>query len=97
VDDDGYPDLLISGYQPAGSYRKVYLVLGNGTPTSMDLEAEAIILASSESYYWQSSISAAKGCNFDGDGFSDILIGEYGLDSGSDGRGAAYLILGNSP
>ncbi|MDP2305112.1 MAG: integrin alpha, partial [Pseudomonadota bacterium] len=85
VDGDSYDDLIIG----ADGTCAVYLVLGGSVVSSLSLSsADLTYTGESTADLAGSSVSGAG--DFDDDGFSDFLIGDW--QNGT--TGAAYLILG---
>ena len=102
VDGDTRPDLLVGEYSPLGSARSaVYVVYGS---TSL---ASAIDIASGTHGATITANSgdrgdglgfrdAAAGADFDGDGLSDLAMGEFSNDDEGSGTGKLYLFEGAS-
>jgi hypothetical protein len=92
VDFDGYRDVLIGAPEVSNGRGRTYLVLG---PVSGDMNlgsADTIIESSTSND--RSGISVDGGLDANGDGYSDILIGAYGVDDGAGGAGATFLFEG---
>ena len=88
-DGDGEADLAM-GRPGASDGGMVYIAFGDGSAqsisgTDLDAEADAIgtVLAS---------------CDVNGDGFSDLVLGDsyYEVGSGIEGAGAAHVVLGSA-
>ena len=95
VDDDGYADLLVGarGESTGASYAgAAFLVLG---PVGGELslaDADAALYGEGSSDYAGAAVAGAG--DVDGDGYDDVLVGAYGVNTtGADG-GRAYLVLG---
>jgi len=95
VDDDGYDDVLVGarGESTAAAYAgAVYLVLG---PVGGDLslaDADAAFLGEGSSDYAGAALDGVG--DVDGDGYDDIVVGAYGVNTDSADGGRAYLLLG---
>ncbi len=89
VNADGYEDLLIGG-----DGINAHLVLGSATPTSLSLTA-------SNARYTVSTINSELNDltgvgDVNGDGYDDLLFGDYFDDYGSDNSGTIFLVYGSA-
>jgi hypothetical protein len=108
VDGDGRDDLIIGGYNAAGSAGESYFISGadlaaldaaSGTDGAIDLSDVA---AASGSYQFngidggdRSGYSVASAGDVDGDGRDDLIIGAYGArTNGNVAAGESYFISG---
>ena len=99
VNDDGYDDVMLSGYESGAP--RVWVVFGSAAPTAIELDALQgagfqIDLGTggpSDLGVWD---LAGIG-DIDGDGFDDVAIGDagYGLDSG-DIEGKLVVVWGKA-
>jgi len=95
VNGDGFDDILVGadGEDAGGSSAgAVYLVHG---PVSGELSlssAQAKLTGAAAADYAGFQVSSAG--DTDGDGYDDLLVGAYGVDSVDRDAGAAYLVLG---
>ena len=102
VNGDGYDDILISAPYRNGNIGEVYLIFGNASGWSLDMNlanANASYIGEGGSNSNLMIVSGAGDVN--GDGYDDFLIGvplnkEGGKDSLGWGAGQAYLILGKA-
>jgi len=85
VNGDGYDDILIGAVQ-------TYLILGKATGWAMDTD----LSAADASFIGGTGYSVASAGDVNGDGYDDILIGNYGDDDGGSAAGQTYLILGKA-
>nr|WP_295935053.1 FG-GAP-like repeat-containing protein [uncultured Dyadobacter sp.] len=88
INGDGYDDVLVSGLDNSTATGSVYLFLGGSLGLS---QTPATTLTGNANSFFGCSISGAGDIN--GDGFGDIVIGDYQYDSG---RGAAFVYLGDA-
>jgi hypothetical protein len=99
VDGDGYDDVLVSDYESSSGTGTAYLLLGSASGLSGSVVADTTAVASfsgsTTSGYLGFEESTAMG-DFNGDGYGDILAGEYGNDEDGSNYGRAYLWTGPS-
>jgi hypothetical protein len=89
VNGDGYDDLLIGAYGYSSDTGRAYLVLGSGTPSSIELGgADAIYTGENIDDHAGWSVAGAGDMN--GDGYGDMFVGAFWFDSN---RGKAYLVF----
>lgn len=96
VNGDGYADILIGAYS-SGIYSDQagtsYLIFG---PASGEIDLyDANAKFSGENTYDASGFSISGYGDINGDGFSDILIGAYGISTNGSYAGGGYLKLGS--
>ena len=91
VDGDGLPDFMVGAPQLAESAGRAYLIV------AADLRSGSLSLAESRvSGRSDENLGAAVGGgDFDGDGFSDLLIGAPSSDEGGYRSGSAHIFLGD--
>ncbi len=89
VNGDGYSDVVVSDSSYDTSRGKVYLYLGSGT----GLSATCAWTAEGGAYSNAFGLSAATAGDVNGDGYSDLIVGECG-HSGNTGK--AYVFHGGS-
>lgn len=95
VDGDGYADVLVGAYGADTYAGAAYLVLGSGSFASRSLAAaDAYFVGESEND--RAGWSVAGAGDFNGDGFSDILVGACLHAGRGSYAGIAYLLLGSS-
>ncbi|MCP4362237.1 MAG: hypothetical protein GY796_29880 [Chloroflexi bacterium] len=97
---DGFDDILIGA--PKNDYAgnragQAYLILGQATGWAMDMSlslADASFLGEKQMERATSSLAGAGDVN--GDGFDDLVIGDWGLNNHVPNGGEAYLIFGKA-
>lgn len=87
VNGDGYGDALITSFHSSSGTGSAHLYLGGLAGLS---ETPTTTLTGNSNSFFGCSVSAAQDLN--GDGFNDIIIGDYQYESG---KGAAFIYLGN--
>lgn len=87
VNGDGYGDALITSFHNPSGTGSAHLYLGSAAGLS---ETPTTTLTGNSNSYFGCSISTAQDVN--GDGFNDVIIGDYQYQSG---KGAAFIHLGN--
>ncbi len=95
VDGDGLDDVLVGAHQSdlggtmAGA---AYLLYGplSGERSLTDADARLLGLNADDRVGW----AVAGPGDVDGDGHADLLIGAWGVDTGVEDAGAAYLLYG---
>lgn len=95
INGDGFSDIVFSGYNSNSKEGVVYVHYGSSTGLSANSNWSTI--GSQNFGYYGFSVSSAGDVN--GDGYSDLLIGEYGYDdiaSGVDDDGKVYLFKGST-
>ena len=102
---DGYADVVVGAYNAdanGSGAGAAYIVTGPLEDSMPGATNGLLSLSSASSIYYGQQHSDFAGYDVDfvgdvnGDGLDDVLIGAYGEDSGSNGAGAVYLILGNA-
>ncbi len=94
VDGDGSDDFVVGAYGDdtgASAAGAAYLFFGPVTGSMYTTDADSALWGAVSSDYAGQSLGAG---DFNGDGFSDLLIGAYGDDSGGSSAGAAYVVAG---
>ena len=100
VDGDGLDDYLIGvpfNDEAGSGTGQVYVLLGATPRSALGIhlsESDASFLGGQEREYAGEAVASAGDVN--GDGLDDILIGAPDSDTGADGPGRAYLVLGHS-
>jgi len=92
---DGYDDVIVGARYAdgtAGNSGAAYLLLGPASGEMSLFAADAILGGENAADMAGERVSSAGDVN--GDGYSDMLVGANGEDSGGNYAGAAYLILG---
>ncbi len=102
VNNDGYDDLIISGWQadPNGNYSgAAYVVFGKASGFTANLNLSTLnavngfqINGESASNNAGAVVSSAGDIN--GDGYDDLLVGAYGIRPNGLFSGGAYVIFG---
>jgi len=98
VNNDGYDDFLVGAYgNDAGgsSAGAAYLVYGTGATLSSASLSTAVKFTSTAGNDF-AGYSVASAGDVNNDGYSDILVGAYGDDTGGSMTGSTYLIYGQS-
>ncbi|MCB0742393.1 MAG: FG-GAP repeat protein [Ignavibacteriae bacterium] len=94
VNGDGYGDIVFSGYNSTNKEGVVYLYHGSGT--GLETNSNWSFLGSQNFGQYGFSVNTAGDMN--GDGYSDVIVGQYGFDnigSGVDFDGKVYLYKGS--
>ena len=88
VNGDGYSDVIVGAYGVSSNTGKAYLFLGSAT--GLSVSAATILSGNSSGDHFGYSVSSAGDVN--GDGYSDVVVGAYGVNSST---GAVYVYLGS--
>ena len=91
VNGDGYSDVIVGAYfNDAGGSEagRAYIYFGG---SSMDNTADLILTSAAANDWFGASVSNADDVN--GDGYSDVIVGAYGYNSGT---GRAYIYFGGT-
>ncbi len=95
VNGDGYADLAVGAYAHNGNGHdsgRVYLY-GGGT-TGLSATPDLVIDGQAANDLFGFAVNSAGDVN--GDGFADLVIGAFANDTGGDGAGRGYLLLGSA-
>jgi hypothetical protein len=89
VNGDGYGDVLLGGYGSGGGGH-AYVYLGGAAGLA---STPATALAGRAGPFGYFGYAAASPADFNGDGYADVLVSEYGADTNT---GSAYAFLGGA-
>ncbi|MEI6765933.1 MAG: FG-GAP-like repeat-containing protein [Bacteroidota bacterium] len=95
INGDGYSDVLVGAPYYDVSFSNegaVFVYYGSATGLSVTANWTGLGNASGANYGY----SAANAGDVNGDGYSDIIVGAYGMNSGSNIVGAAYVYFGSA-
>ena len=93
VNADGYADVIVGADQLFGAGPgKAYVFLGPLNGAVQAAEADAILSGESPADLFGASVSGAG--DFNGDGFSDVIVGAWDNDAGGGRSGRAYVFHG---
>jgi hypothetical protein len=95
VNGDGFSDVVVGAWtydEPEDNEGKAFLFLGSisGPSTNPDWTAQSDQMFG----YFGGSVSSAG--DIDGDGYSDVLVGAWGMSNGESMEGQAYLYRGSA-
>jgi hypothetical protein len=96
VNGDGYSDVVIGGvfYDILSvDHGRAYLYLGSASGLAA-IPAWTAVSDQPDSHFGTSSLASAGDVN--GDGYSDVIVGAHGYDSGQTDEGGAFLYLGSA-
>jgi hypothetical protein len=104
VNGDGFDDLIIGADRadPNGSYSGAsYIIFGKSSGFAADLNLSTLdgsngFRISGEAANDRSGCSVASAGDVNGDGFDDLIIGAYGVDTNVYSSGASYVVFGKS-
>ncbi|MFH1194775.1 MAG: FG-GAP-like repeat-containing protein [bacterium] len=94
VNGDGYDDVIVGAYlndAGASSGGRAYIFFGGA---SMNNVVDKTLTGTVALGYLGVSVSSAGDIN--GDGYSDVIVGEYGHDNTATNEGAAYIYYGGA-
>ena len=101
INGDGFSDLIVGAPGVGNSSGAAYVVFGkaSGFAANVDLanlDGTTGFKLSGVTSKDYSSRSVASAGDVNGDGFSDLIVGAQGADSGGNNRGAGYVIFGHA-
>jgi len=91
LDGDGYDEMGITSGDLESDYGGVYINYGAATVTDVDIEDMEVLITGS-TYYGYLGDSPTASDDLDGDGYDDLIAGEYYGGS----SGAVYVVYGSS-
>ena len=97
MNNDGYDDVLIGGAIADGdtyTTGAVYIVLGSSSGIASKSMSDADAKIKGETSHDYLGLFNSSSGDFDGDGYSDILLPAYGDDTAATNSGAVYLFYG---
>lgn len=99
LDADGYPEIVVGapGSGESGDLSGSVYVHYGPPPTGTTSHADADVKLSGEGADDYAGYWVALDGDHNGDGYSDLLVGAYGVDTPSDEAGAVYLLYGGPP
>jgi hypothetical protein len=89
VDGDGFSDIIVGAYGVLTNTGAAYIFQGSNT--GLSVSPPTVLTGTNTNDYFGNSVASAGDVN--GDGFSDVIIGAWGVSSL---RGAAYIFNGGS-
>jgi hypothetical protein len=95
VNGDGYSDVIVGAFHYDNGEEnegRAYVYLGSSTGPA----ANASWTAESDQTYAYFGVRVATAGDVNGDGYSDVIVGAYGYDSGQTDEGRAYVYLGGA-
>jgi hypothetical protein len=105
IDGDGFDDLIVGAYGASFMGRQLagaaHVIFGSGNPTSLDVAAldgapgsRGFSIRGTRSFDG-AGFSVAGGGDINGDGLSDLIVGNPGVQEGVDAPGpVAYVLFG---
>jgi hypothetical protein len=95
VNGDGFSDVVVGAWsydEPEDTEGKAFLFLGSisGPSTNPDWTAQ------SDQMFGYFGFSVSSAGDIDGDGYSDVLVGAWGMSNGESMEGQAYLYRGSA-
>lgn len=97
VNGDGYDDIVIGawkGFYGSGPPGEAYLVFGDGSNLSRDMSLADADASFVGEYDGRVGRSVAGPGDVNGDGYDDILLGDFNHDHPANKMGKTYLIFG---
>ncbi|MEZ5460678.1 hypothetical protein [Dokdonella sp.] len=98
---DGFTDILVSAQFVVDGYQATYLILGRSGPLVAEQDVSALadlsIITGTTDFLgspYEYSLSFAGDIN--GDGLSDVVIGDYQNSTNATYAGAAYVVFGST-
>ncbi len=88
---DGYGDVIVGAFLTGNNAGSAYIYFGGSAPDST-----ADMTLNGETSNDQFGASVASAGDMNGDGYSDVIIGANGNDSGGSNSGRAYVYLGGA-
>ncbi len=93
-DGDGATDWAVGAPGADDGYGVAYLSSGAPVPRSVPAYDVAVQLFQGEAYGDGFGSAVALLPSLDGDGYAELLVGAYGVDTAGSGAGAAYVFAG---
>ena len=95
VNGDGFSDVVVGASNYAnGQYSEGAIFLYHGSASGLSATASGVIESGWAYSFFGRSVSSAGDVN--GDGFSDVIVGQPSYGNGEAEEGAAYLFLGSA-
>ena len=92
VNNDSYDDVIVGASYANGKKGTAYIFLGN---SSMDGKADLWLGGDQYSEYFGISVSGAGDIN--GDGYDDVVVGDFGNYGAGSTTGKAWVFFGGAP
>lgn len=96
VNDDGYDDVIVGapGFAGAAGDDEGRIYIYHGTSAGLSYTADTTIEGTQMSARFGGNVATAG--DVDGNGYSDVIIGEPQYDNGNTDEGRAYVYLGSA-